>query len=124
MGMNKVLKVSVPEYGVGAFILYSASKRNMEETLGDFRVTNHFSFAYVSGDYAAEWEPQYGPIQVFHKCEKDSEGSREHYIFDYDNSPGGNWSQMAVDEMELPQAASRGEWKYIFSVLKEWSERN
>ena len=118
--MNRVLKVTVPEYGEGACVLYSASKR--DDPYGDYRVENHFSFACVNGDYAAEWEPEYGPIQVWHKCEKDATNSREHYIIDYTDSQGRNWSQLAVDRCELPQAANHGDWQYIFNVLKSWTE--
>lgn len=118
--MNRVLKVNVPEYGEGAFVLYSASKK--DDPYGEFRVKNHFSFAYVVGDNAAEWEPQYGPIQVWHKCDENSEGAKKHYIFDYTDSGGLNWSQLAVDRHELPQAANHGDWQYIFNVLKDWCE--
>ena len=121
--MDRVLKVKVPEYGEGAYILYSASKRPMEETLGDFMVKNHFSFAYVTGDWAAEWEPQHGPIQLWHKCDKEDENAKENYIFDYHNTSPLSWSQLAVETYELPQAANSGNWQYIFNVLKEWSER-
>lgn len=120
--MKRVLKVNVPEYGEGAIVLYSAAKRDMDETLGEFRVKNNFSFAYIDGDYAAEWEPEHGPIQIWHKCEKDAENAKEHYIFDYHDSHCGNWSQLAVDRHELPAAANAGNWQYVFSVLKDWCE--
>lgn len=121
---SRVLKVNVKEFGDGAYVLYSASKRDPKETLGDFQVKNHFSFAYIVGDWAAEWEPQNGPIQVWHKCNKDDEGAKEHYIFEYHNSGGFNWSQLSVDRLELPQAAFHANWQYIFNVLKDWAERN
>jgi hypothetical protein len=121
--MNKVLKVNVPEYGEGAYVLYSASQRPMEETLGNFQVKNHFSFAYIVGDNAAEWEPQYGPIQVWHKCDENSKDARKHYIFNYTDSGGLNWSQIAVDKYDLPRAVHTGDWQYVFNVLKDWCDR-
>jgi len=120
--MKKVLKVSATEYGEGAVILYSARQKDVTETQGDFRVRSNFSFAYVAGDCAAEWEPQYGPIQLWDKCNVDDIEAKKHYIFEYTNSGGLNWSQISVDRHELPQAAARGDWQYIFNVLKDWSE--
>ena len=121
--MSKVLKVNVPEYGEGAYILYSASKRDMKETYGDYRVRSHFSFAYVDGDYAAELEPENGPIQVWHKCDEGTKDAKKHYIFDYTDSGGLNWSQIAVDEYDLPRAVHTGDWQYVFNVLKDWCDR-
>jgi len=121
--MNRVLVIPVTQFGEGAHVIYSASKRDMEETQGDFRVKNHFSFCWIDGNNAVEWEPQYGPIQSWHKCDKDSEGAQPNYIFEYTDSPGGSWSQIAVDTYELPQAANAGSWQYIFNVLKDWAER-
>jgi hypothetical protein len=80
-----------------------------------------FSFCFINGDYAAEWEPEYGPIQVWHRCGKDDAEAKPHYIFDFENSGWGNWSQLAVDENELPSAANSGDWQYIFNVLKNWA---
>jgi hypothetical protein len=121
--MNRVLVVNVPKFGDGAYIIYSAAKRDMKETLGEFRVKNNFSFCFINEDYAAEWEPEYGPIQIWHKCNENDENARPHYIFDFIDSPGGSWSQMAVDQYELPKAANTGDWQYIFNVLKDWAER-
>jgi len=121
--MNRVLVVNVPEYGKGAYVIYSASKRDFKDTFGEFQVKNQFSFCYIEGDYAAEWEPEYGPIQVWHKCEKDAENAKPHYIFDFTDSPGANWSQLAVNKYELPRSANQGDWKYIFNVLKDWTDR-
>jgi hypothetical protein len=53
--MNRVLVVPVSKYGEGAYVIYSAAKRRFEDTLGEFRVRNNFSFCFINGDYAAEW---------------------------------------------------------------------
>jgi hypothetical protein len=121
--MNELQKrIIKTEYKPGCFVLASFQKRDMKETQGDFRVKTTVSFVYDAGIVAAEWEPEYGPIQVWEKCDKDADNAREHYFYDFTNSPGGNWSQMAVDSNQLPQAANRGDYDYIFSVLKEWTD--
>lgn len=79
------------------------------------------SFLYDSGEYAAEWEPEYGPIMVWHKCEPSDSGAKEHYFYDFvDNTPL-NCSYKAVEDTELKQAALDGSFSYIFSVLKDWA---
>jgi hypothetical protein len=119
--MDRVLVIPVSQFGEGAHVIYSAAKK--EQTSGEVRVKNNFSFCFINGDYAAEWEPEYGPIQVWHKCDKDVENAKPHYIFEFTDSGGLNWSQMAVDKNELPQAANTGSWQYIFNVLKDWADR-
>ena len=121
--MDRVLVVNVPKYGEGAYIIYSAAKRDMKETYGEVQVKSIFSFCFINDDYAAEWEPEYGPIQIWHKCEKEDQDSRLHYIFDYTDSGNMNWSQMAVNEYNLPESANQGDWQYIFNVLKDWTHK-
>lgn len=118
---KRVLKVKVPECGDGAWVLFSASKRDPKETFGEFRVKTNFSFLWDAGEYAAEWEPEYGPIQIWHKCNANDIDAREHYFYEYQNNIGA-WSQLAVSNLELPQAANAGDWQYIFNVLKDWAE--
>ena len=79
------------------------------------------SFLYDAGDVAVEWEPKHGPIQVWHKCEKDAEGAKEHYFYDYENSPPGSWSQLAVEGNNMHFHFFAGNYDYIFTVLKEWA---
>lgn len=122
MTINRVLVIKVPQFGDGANVIYSAARRDPKETGGDFRVKNNFSFCFINGDYAAEWEPEYGPIQVWHKCDKDHQDAKPNYIFDFTDSGNMNWSQLAVDRYELPSSANNGNWQYIFNVLKEWAE--
>jgi hypothetical protein len=119
--MDRVLVIPVSQFGEGAHVIYSAAKK--EQTCGEVRVKNNFSFCFINGEYAAEWEPEYGPIQVWHKCEKDADGAKPHYIFDFTDSGGLNWSQLAVDQNELPQAANHGDWQYIFNVLENWADK-
>ena len=122
--MNQFQKLIIKaEYKPGCFILASFAKRDVRETLGDFRVKAIVSFLFDAGEYAAEWEPESGPIQVWHKCDAGAPNAREHYYFCFTDSEPGNWSQLAVDRNELPQAAQRGDFDYIFGVLKTWATR-
>jgi len=117
---KRVLKA---EYKPGCFILLSFPKRDLEETGGETRVKTTMSFLHDAGEYATEWEPEYGPIQVWHKCAEDAACAREHYYYDFTDSGPMNWSQLAVDENGLPAAAARGDFGYIFEVLKRWAKR-
>ena len=84
----------------------------------------YMSFLYHNPELgtAAEWEPRYGPIQVWHECGPEDENAREHYFLDFVNDGGLNWSQLAVDRHRLQEAFNRGYFRHIFAVLKDWSE--
>ena len=117
---ERILKL---EHKPNCFILISFPLRDIEETNGETRVKTTMSFLYDAGEYAAEWEPEYGPIQVWHKCQEDSLDARQHYYYDFTDSGAFNWSQLAVDKNGLPGAAARGDFDYIFNVLKRWAKR-
>jgi hypothetical protein len=104
-----------------AYILVSGRERQDNSLTVHFRAKATVSFLYDGGEYAAEWEPEYGPIQVWHRCEEDAPNARPHYFYDFTDSPGGNWSQRAVERAELPQAFVAGNFEYIFAVLKDWA---
>ena len=120
---QKQQRVIKTQYKSGCFVLASFGKRDMKETFGDFRVKAVISFLFDAGEYAAEWEPECGPIQVWHKCTADAPNAQEHYYFDFTDSLPGNWSQMAVDDNALPQAAHRGDFDHVFAVLEKWANR-
>lgn len=109
-------------YKPSCYILSSFPRKDPKEHYGEYKVKTTISFLYDTGEYAAEWEPEYGPIQVWHKCDENSENATEHYYYDFTDSSALNWSQLAVDRYGLPQAAHRGDWDYIFAVLKDWSD--
>lgn len=113
---KRVLKLT---YKPHCYILISFPKR--EDPFGEYRVNSVVSFVYDAGDIAAEWEAEHGPIQIWHKCKKDAQDAREHYFYNYTDSGPGNWSQLAVDHNQLPQAANRGDYDYIFAVLEDWT---
>lgn len=104
-----------------AWILVSATWR--EKQLGGDRVVKaNMSFLYDAGEIAVEWEPQYGPIQIWYKCSEDHEDPRPHYFYDFVINNRADWAQGAVYRLGLPAAFVRGNYKYIFAVLKDWAE--
>lgn len=104
----------------GAYILISGSERPREPYhSGGTRVNSLMTFFYDAGEWAAEWEPQYGPIQVWHKAAS----GKPHHFYDFTDSDALNWSQLAVDDNELPRAFIDGDYRYIFTVLRQWAER-
>lgn len=109
-------------YKDNCYILVSARQRDMKTTYGEFLVEPIVSFLFDGGSYAMEWECQYGPVQIFYKATEECENKKEHYFFDYVLDRGLDWSQLAVSEKELPQAFARGDYDYIFSVLKSYGE--
>ena len=121
--MNKYQeRVCKAEVKPNCYVLVSATRKDKKETLGEYLVKANVSFFYDAGDVGAEWEPEFGPIQIWRRCEKDDDNAKEHYFYDYHNSESGNWSQMAVLTHELPQAFDRGDYNYIFSVLEDWAK--
>ena len=114
---DRVLK---SEYAPNCYILASFPKR--EDSFGEVLLESTVSFLYDKGEWAVEWEPNYGPIQVWHRCEADAVDAREHYYYDYTDSSWGNWSQLAVAEYRLREAAHTGKFAYIFAVLADWAD--
>jgi len=122
--MNKLQKnVCKALFRPNCYLLFSATQKPMKETLGDFRVKPHISFLYDGGKFAAEWEPEHGPIKVWSKSEKGNEDVKEHYYYDFVFDMPADYSQLAVDNLQLPHAAESGDYNYIFEVLKEWADR-
>ena len=118
--MNEIqMRILKTEWKQHCFILISFQRRESREP--ETRVKTNMSFLYDAGEYAAEWEPEYGPIQVWHKCEEGAPEARAHYYYDFTDSGFFNFSQLAVDENGLPGAAARGSFDYIFDVLKRWA---
>jgi hypothetical protein len=114
-------RVMVSKYKEHCFVLVSAKLRDTSETCGLICVKSVVSLLYDAGNVAAEWELEYGPIQIWRKADKLEEGTKEHYFYKFVYDTPMNWSQLAVDRNELPQAANRGDWDYIFSVLEDWA---
>jgi hypothetical protein len=102
--------------------LTSVNKKKFSNS-GDVECKPVVSFLYDAGNYAAEWELEYGPIQVWSKCDADSIDAREHYYYEYVTDSPLDFSQLAVERAELKQAAISGNFPYIFSVLKDWANR-
>jgi len=101
---------------------------------GDMKIRPHVSFLADGGNgVAAEWEPQYGPIQVWTECGDDWRGKtpagndiqpRKHWHYEYVEDNGGAWSQMAVDREGLREKLGRGDIDGVFHVLDRWARRD
>lgn len=101
-----------------AYLIISCYRRDDDPNF--IRAT--MSFFYDNKTCGTEWEPQYGPIQIWYPCDEKHEDKQEHYYYPFVVKHFGDWSQMAVDYEELREAFLRGDFKWIFSVLKRWSE--
>lgn len=81
------------------------------------------TFAYKSKSVAAEWDGEYGAIQIWFKCEENykdgHDEARPHWLFDYAYG-SGHWSQMAVNENHLVESFNNGDYDHIFEVLKRF----
>lgn len=124
----------------GAYLCLSGAKRRAPEKMGP-RWPKHddvprfmdevareaqarITFLFDAGNCCAEWDGEFGPIQIWHRVAKDSKHGdhevREHWF--YDHAIGnGIWSQMAVDQHDLPRSFISGNFAHIFSVLKSWA---
>ena len=102
---------------------YSGHEENVQKYEDELRTESHITFTYVQDGVAAEWDGEYGPIQLWFKStEGYKEGydeSRPHWLWPFAFG-SGHWSQMTVDEAGLGRAFNKGEYQYIFSVLKSW----
>lgn len=102
-----------------AFVLISGhasvSKSETSAPNGAYPV---MSFVVIHGDTAVEWEPRFGPIQVWHRS--DSADATPNYIFEH---AVGDWSQIAVQDEDLAGKMIRGDFAAIFAVLHRWAER-
>jgi hypothetical protein len=116
----RVLKTKVEEIP-GAWIFLSAYVKNRKESITQLNTAATVSFVFYNGDIAAEWEPNYGPIQLFERGEE-GEDSRPHYVFPFVKNNLFAWSQMDVEREGLPEAFINGDYKYIFAILEGWTQ--
>lgn len=117
---KKQKKVIKAEYKPNCWILISAKKAE-EQYDSMVNVDYIFSFLYDSGEVAAEWEPRYGPIQIWKKCDEGAENAKEHYFYDWEDTKSLSWSQLAVEREQLQQMFLESNWDAIFDVLRSWA---
>lgn len=109
----------IPYPGIeNAYIVISARKSDTGNGC-----QKNMSFFWASKDIGIEWEPDYGPITIIYKCDKDHKDAEPHWFYDYYTGQG-NWSQLAVKREYLPKAFISGDYEHIFRVLKEWAKNN
>lgn len=117
------------EHSDQCFIYQSFGKR--ESSFGDVMIEPHVSFLADNGNgQAAEWEPRYGPIQIWTECDADWKGedvlggeavARAHWHFSFVEGTFGNWSQQAVDRERLKDKLLSGDIDAVFEVLARWA---
>ena len=117
--MRKAIKL---EYKSNCYVLMSFHKK--DDPYGEFSIRPTVSFFYAKDGVGAEWEVEYGPILMWYKADAPGDSIRDHYFWDYVLDRPLAWSQLAVQENALPQAAERNDLDYIFSVLARWAESN
>ena len=107
------------------YLIMSPKMRKSDEpkSIDNMDYAVSFLFENKENGYAAEWEPRYGPIQVWHKCNEGDEGAKPHYFFDFTDSAGGNWSQLAVEREGLHEYFYSSNWTAIFKILESWTLR-
>ncbi len=104
-----------------AWILVNGVLKKQDEP--DRMVKPYMSFLYheEGSGIAIEWEPEYGPIQVWYECDGDCQIAKEHYFFDFVERRLGGWALGAVYQDHLPEAFARGDYRHIFAVLQGWA---
>ena len=141
-GIIQFEKTIVLPFGEGRHVVRSQYRERcfiyqsfgaIKNTLGESQIKPHVTFLADSGDgFAAEWEPQYGPIQIWTKCAEDWSGesplgskieSRAHWHFPFVQDGTFDYSQMAVEEEGLPGMLSGGDLDGVFDVLQRWADR-
>jgi hypothetical protein len=117
MGINKNVRC-IPFDGIkNAYVVISGHKA---ETVNG--VQKCMSFFYDNGNVGAKWDPDNGPITMIYSCKSEDEDAQPHWFYDFYTGEG-YWSQSAVEEEGLPSAFLNGDYKYLFSVLKKWSDQ-
>lgn len=108
----------LPFPGIDNAFVYLSGKLNHEGANGCEAVA---SFVYIDGDIACEWEPRYGPIQLWMACDEGAEGAIRNYVFPW-VSGGAHWSQIAVEREQLPRLFADGDFDLIFATLRRWAD--
>lgn len=123
-GSGRVMR---SEYKPNCFIYQSLAKRPNEIFPDEITLVPTISFLYdQEGRVAAEWEPQYGPIQIWHSCEETWEDghvkARPHWHYPFVQNRPGNWSQLAVEREGLKYYAHELNLDGLFVVLMRWAQ--
>ena len=120
--MKNILRAAYkPDEKRGCFILVSGHWRNEDNPHDDLNLAAITSFVYDAGDKATEWSPATcGPLHTFFRA--DATTGKPHYIYPFIEDRPLEWSQMAVNNHDLPRAFVQGDYDYIFTILKNWTE--
>ena len=139
MSTSRYLTLPCPQYGEGAMVVISGQKRDDYQPVGwkwhskktdmDYYPESHLrtnaivSFCWNAGKVAAEWDGASGPIQLWFSepGDLDHDPIDPHWIFPKAWGYGCS-TQIAVNEMQLPEAFHYGEYQRIFNTLRHWAE--
>ena len=114
------------EFKDRCFIFQSFGQRLND--YGEIEILATVSFLADSGKgNAAEWEPKYGPIQMWTECEANWVGDgdrkpRSHWHFACVQDNPGDWSQLSVERERLKEMLVAGDIDGVFSVLLRWAD--
>lgn len=106
-------------------IALSADRKKLDESYTPLCPIEkiNITFIVLKNDYYIEWIPNYGPITVIEKCEKDFFESetikaKKDYIFDYSKGRR-NWAQLACERLGLNDLLLESKYDRIFELLEE-----
>ena len=115
-----VERIAYPDYE-GAYILLSFGVKPSD--FAETWLEPTISFLYDAGEQCCEWEPSYGPLQLWKKCGADHPNRMKNYFYEWVESKPGNYSQSAVEETGIKIHLAAGNYPAVFDVLKHWAER-
>jgi len=80
------------------------------------------TFLYDAGNCCAEWDGEYGPVNLTFRVNEIHEDARQHWFYPFAIFEQDHWSQMAVTNEQFKDAFLDGDFEHIFSVLRRWAE--
>lgn len=121
----------IPWPGIdGAYLCLSARKKPEDGGWSSEHCEPNITFTFDNGDVMAEWDGEFGPLQLWFKCDEDyeyvayegaaAEKARRHWLYPFAVG-SGHWGQQVVGEHELPAKFLRGNYEYIFNTLRWWA---
>ena len=113
--MKESIKIIPFPDSPNAFVVISAHESRLPN-----KVKQNLSYIVDLGnDTAVEWEPEYGPLTLLTKCGPDHPDARPHWYFPFYIGQG-QWSQLAVLELELNELLTHGEYEVMFQTMANW----
>jgi hypothetical protein len=105
--------VIVSPFGAGRYILTSTRRAEHPDRGNGVCAVTSFMVVSSCGNYAVEWEPEYGPISF---DAKSASGERFNPILGLCHN---DWTQLGVAESGLPRFAETCSYEQIFKALEK-----